>query len=413
MANALITPTIITREAHAQLENALVIAAKVDRQHENEFKKIGNSVSIRKPVRLSSIAGPDITSSIVDVEEASQTLTLDTHRTVPIQFSATDLTLTIEDFSNRYIKPAAIRLAADVENSLAGLYTKIYNYTGTTGTVPSTLVHVGNAEVLLTNSGLAEGMERIGFYEPNAAMNLANALSGVNPTGIATRAIEKALINTYAGVDLYRTVHAPTHTAGANDGSGLAYGGSQTVTYAASKSTWTQTFNVDTFADTETFKAGDIFTMATSGGTDVEAWNDQTGSSTGALQQFVVTEDATLTTGAWTAGGGALTISPPIITSGPYRTVSVDPGDNAVITVVDNAGEVSKQNIVMSPDAMTLAMANYAAPKGLNSETVAANNISITYSWDGDILTHLETHRFDILYGVKLQVPQFACRHTS
>jgi len=408
MANALITPTIITREAHAQLENALVIAAKVDRQHENEFKKIGNSVSIRKPVRLSSIAGPDITSSIVDVEEASQTLTLDTHRTVPIQFSATDLTLTIEDFSNRYIKPAAIRLAADVENSLAGLYTNIYNYTGTTGTVPSTLVSVGNAEVLLTNSGLAEGMERIGFYEPNAAMNLANALSGVNPTGIATRAIEKAMINSYAGIDLYRTVHAPTHTAGTNDGSGLLNEATPPTTYALSKASWTQTVAVDGFTTTDDFKAGDIFTMATTGGADVEAWNDQTGSSTGALQQFVITADATMSSGA-----GNLVISPPIITSGPYRTVNIDPGDDAVITVVDNAGEVSKQNIVMSPDAMTLAMANYAAPKGLNSETVAANNISITYSWDGDILTHLETHRFDILYGVKLQVPQFACRHTS
>lgn len=403
MANALITPTIITREAHAQLENALMMGMKVDRQHQNEFKKIGNSVEIRKPVRLTSIAGPDITGSIVDVEEANQTLTLDQHRTVPIQFSATDLTLTIEDFSRRYIKPAAIRLAADVENSIAGLYTRIYNFTGTVGTVPSTLTSIGAADVLLTNSGTHEGMERMAFYEPNAMLNLANSLSSVQPTDIAKRAIEKAMVGQYAGFDLFRTVHTPTHTFGTNDGAGAVNGASQNVTYAASKATWQQNLIVDTFTGTDDFHAGDIITIA-----GVNAWNNQVEASTGSLQQFVVVSDVTLA-----AGAGTLAISPPIITSGPYQTVDAVPADNAVITVTASAGEQAKQNLLFAPEAITYATANYKAPDGLESQTVSDNGISITYSWDGDILTHNETHRLDILYGVKLQVPQFACRHTS
>ena len=403
MANALITPTVIAREAHMQLQNALVMGSKVDRQHEAMFAKKGDTIKIRKPVRYTSVNGPDITGAIVDTEEANWDLTLSNHKTVPMQFSATDLTLTIEEFSKRYIKPAAIRIAADVENVIAGLYTKIYNYTGTAGTTPSTFISVGNNDVLLTNSGLAEGEDRLAFYEPTAALNLANTVTGVNPERIAKLAIEKAFIKEHAGFEVFRTVHAPTHTFGSNDGAGAVNGASQNVTYATAKNTWTQSLIVDNFTTTDTFKAGDIFTIA-----GVNAWNNQTEASTGAAQNFVVTADATMSSGA-----GTLTISPPIITSGPYQTVDAAPADNAVITVPTNSGEQAKQNLLFHPQAITLAMADYKAPAGLQSAKISENNISITYSWDGDILTHLETHRLDVLFGATLQVPQFACRHTS
>ena len=50
MANTLITPDIIAKEALMQLENNLVMGNKVHREYKKEFSGgQGNSVSIRKP----------------------------------------------------------------------------------------------------------------------------------------------------------------------------------------------------------------------------------------------------------------------------------------------------------------------------------------------------------------------------
>ena len=45
--NALLSPSIITKETLVILENNLVAAGKVNRQFENQFVKIGNSLTIR------------------------------------------------------------------------------------------------------------------------------------------------------------------------------------------------------------------------------------------------------------------------------------------------------------------------------------------------------------------------------
>ena len=50
--NALLTPSLITKETLALLANNLVAANKVNRQFENQFIKIGTTLTIRKPNRF-------------------------------------------------------------------------------------------------------------------------------------------------------------------------------------------------------------------------------------------------------------------------------------------------------------------------------------------------------------------------
>ena len=69
MANALITPSVIAKEALMQLENNLVLANNVHREYKKEFVKVGDTVSIRKPVKFSVTDGA--TASIQDVTESS------------------------------------------------------------------------------------------------------------------------------------------------------------------------------------------------------------------------------------------------------------------------------------------------------------------------------------------------------
>ena len=73
-----------------------------------------------------------------------------------------------------------------------------------------------------------------------------------------------------------------------------------------------------------------MFTIAS-----VYAVNPATKASTGRLQTFTVLADAD--SGAST-GPAALTISPPIITSGAFQTVNSAPADNAAITVKTGTG---------------------------------------------------------------------------
>ena len=106
--NQLLNPSVITKETLVILENNLVAAGKVNRQFENQFVKIGASVTVRKPNRFRVVSGPAL--QIQDVQEPSTSITITNQKHVDFQFSSQDLTLTIEEFSERYIKPAAAEL---------------------------------------------------------------------------------------------------------------------------------------------------------------------------------------------------------------------------------------------------------------------------------------------------------------
>ncbi len=96
MANTLITPTIITKQALVEFKNAMVLLAKTDRQLDKNFtQKIGDSINVRRRVRYQAIDGPDITGAIQDTIEGNIPVTLDLFKTVPIEFSSEELTLTI------------------------------------------------------------------------------------------------------------------------------------------------------------------------------------------------------------------------------------------------------------------------------------------------------------------------------
>ena len=75
MANALITPTIIAKEALMQLENNLVMANRVHREYKKEFVKVGSSVNIRKPVKFSVTDGATVSKQ--DVTESNTSVTVD------------------------------------------------------------------------------------------------------------------------------------------------------------------------------------------------------------------------------------------------------------------------------------------------------------------------------------------------
>jgi hypothetical protein len=402
MANALITPSIIAKEAIVQLENNLVMGNKVHRDYKEEFVKVGDTISIRQPVQFDAVDGA--TLSVQDVEEATTSITIDQRKHVGWQFGTQDLTLTIEDYSERYIKPAMIALAQQVETSLTGLYKDTYFFAGTPGTTPSTFAHLGEVGEIMDE--VAMGNERCAVHNPSTAWSLANGLTGVFVQEKAKTAYEEAMVGRYARLDNYMGQSIQTHTVGAHGGTPLVNGASQNVTYAASKNTRAQDLVTDGWdVSTQVLNEGDIFTIA-----GVFSVNPITKSSTGRLQTFVANEDGT------SDGAGALTVnvSPAIITSGPYQTVSAVPADDAAITVKGTASTGYAQNLAFHKNAYALVTTPLAIPDGVSfSARESHKGLSIRVVKDYDIVNDVDKIRLDILYGVKAIDPRQAVRLTA
>lgn len=406
-SNTLLNPSIITREALVELKNAMVLLDKCDRQLDTEFEnKIGDTINVRRRVRYLSGDGADISSTIRDTIEGNIPVVLDKRKHVAIEFSSQELTLDIEEFSKRYIRPAMIELVQQVENEIADQYKNIFFFTGVPGTDPTSLLDVAAPATVLDNAA-APFDGRNGFYTPAASYALADGLKAVFPTQIATRAIERASIGEYVGINVMKCQSLKVHTVGALGGTPVINGASQNVAYADVKDTYEQTLNVDgwTASVADILLAGDVFTIA-----DVYQVNPRTRETVGELQTFTVTADATSNG----SGETALTISPPIITSGAYQTVDSAPADGAAITIkTGNAGSQHPQNLIFLENAITVAFAQLEMLANGEGGRESMDNVSIRVQTDSNILTDQNIYRFDILFGVKTQNPYLAVRTTG
>ena len=404
-SNTLITPSIIAKEALMQLENNLVMGSLVHRDYSKEFNKVGSTISIRKPVKFKSSTGAARVSS--DVTEGTVPISIDTQRHVSWDFSSKDLTMTVDDYSERYIKPAMIELAQQVELSLTSLYSQVPSWTGTAGTTPSTFLTLGGARQKLIEHAAPGGDTLNAVLNPAAALNVANDLKTLFVQQKTQTALERVKIGKYAGFDTYESASIINHTVGALGGTPLVAGASQNSNSTPQANS--QTLNTDgwTASVTGVVKAGEVITIA--GVYDV---NPKTYQSLGYLKQFVVLADAD--SGAST-GPAALTIAPAIVTSGPYQNVTAGPADNAAITVVTGTAATSyAQNLCFHKNAFALVMADLDLPDGAAFKArQSANNLSARVVKQYDIDLDRDIIRLDILYGGKCIYPELAVRLTG
>ncbi len=405
MANALITPSIIAKEALVQLENNLVFGNMVHREYRNEFSKKGDTISIRRPVQFEVTDGATLSKQ--DVEEGKIALTVDQRKHVGWSFVTQDLTLTIEQYSERYIKPAAIQLANNIDSALAGMYKQVYNHVGTPGTTPSTFSSVSPASQRLDDQAVPDDGKRYLAMGPAAAWSIAGAQTALELQQRSERAYASGEIGDVAGLRTWKSQNVKTHTVGDHGGTPLVDGGSQNVTYASVADTNQQTLVTDGWDTSVDLKEGDVFTID-----DVYAVNPVSKETLPYLQQFVLRAD--VTTNASASADTNLTISPPIITSGPQQTVSAAPANNAPINYVGTANTGYPQNLAFHRNAFALVTVPLQMPDGASFKAQEnKNGYSIRVVKDYDISTDEEIIRLDVLYGVKAIDPRLACRLTG
>lgn len=410
MANTLLNISMITKETLRELKNQLAFTKGVNRQYDDKFAKdgakIGNVINIRKPVRFEVSDGPIL--DIQNVTEESVALTLDQHKHVGFQFSNTALTLNIDEFRERYIKPAVTALANKIDVSGCALYKNVWNSVGTPGTQPSTQAEalalaLGAGQKLDENGCPVDGM-RAAVLSPASQAAMVKGLAGLyNSQEQLKKQYEKGRMFEALGLNWKMDQNINTHTTGD------VAGAPAVDTTISTEGVATLHLDGITGEIAKVFSQGDVITIE-----GVFAVNPQTKQSTGSLMQFVVTAD----TGTSTSGEiASLPIAPAIYKNGPYANVSAYPVDGGVVKLFGHATSYatksSPANLVYHKDAFVLGMADLELPGGVEMASRASDpdaGLSIRIVRQYDINSNAHPCRLDVLYGWRAIYPELACR---
>lgn len=407
MANSILTPSVIAKEALMQFKNGMGISGHCNSSYSKDFAKkgakIGTSEKIRKPNHFTVTNGA--TYSAQDVTEDYFTLAVDTQKHVGFDFLSTDLTMSIDDFSGRYLKPAALALVNKVDldgNTLASK--QVYNAVGTAGTTPSALLtYLQGMQKIQESAGPLDDSYAY-LVSPAASTSIVDALKGLFLDGTeVSKQYKRGLMGIAAGGEWVLSQNLYQHTSGQRGGTPLVNMASVTDgTTSLITDGWTA-------VAANRVKAGDVFSIA-----GVNKVNPITKQDTGVLQQFVATADAA----SDGSGNATIAISPAIYASGSLQNVSAAPADNAALSFTlggasIGASAVATSNLLVHEDAMALAFVALDKPEGVHFsavETDPETGISIRIVRDYDFSNDKFRCRLDVAYGWAPARPEWACQ---
>jgi hypothetical protein len=399
MSNSILTIDMITRKALEILENNLVLTRNVNRQYDDSFAvegaKIGSTLRIRLPDRALVTDGAAL--QVQDDNEQFTTLSVANQKHIGVNFTSAELTMQLDDFAERVLKPRISQLASSIDADVANAYKYIGNSVGTPGTVPSTSLVLLQAQQKL-NENAAVMSPRYATVNPAANAGLVEGMKGLfNPTDTISKQFKNGMMGTgVLGFDeINMSQSIKQHTTGSRDASAATTVKTTITSEGASSIVLTQG-SVST-----TIKAGDVFTVA-----DCYAVNPQTRESTGSLYQFVALADATAVTGDWT-----VTVYPIYSANHALATVNALPVSGKTVTFLGAASSQFAQNLVYHKDAITFATADLLLPQGVDMAARAVHNgISLRVVRQYDINNDRMPCRIDVLYGYSAIRPQMAAR---
>ena len=387
MANAILTPTAVNREALRVLHQKLNFVGSVARDYDDSYAKtgakIGDSLKIRLPNQYTVRSGA--TLSAQDTTESSVTLQVATQKGVDLNFTSVDLTLSLDDFSKRILDPAMSVLAANIEADALSMYKDVYQSVWN-GASAATYNKALDARVIL-NRSLAPYADRTALMDSIAMADVVKDTKTLfqDDASIAKQ-YKEGYMGRAAGFDWAENTMMPSHTRSAANGAYLVNGASQTGA----------TLTVDTGANAPS--QGDVITIA-----GVYSVHPETKVSTGVLQQFVIGASASTT---------SFPISPSIITSGATQNVSGSPADNAAVTFAGTASTAVQTSLLFQKGAFAFATADLVMPQGVDfASRQVLDGVSMRIVRAYDINNDKFPCRLDVLYGYKTLRAQLACRY--
>ena len=395
--NTLLSPTIITREALRILHANLNFIGNINKQYDNQFAnsgaspsgKIGPSLTIRMPNQYTVRTGSVL--QVQDTTETSQVLTVSTQKGVDTIFSSQDLTLTIDEFSKRYLQPAMSVLATNIENDALSMIKDVYNAVDDNANA-LTYKDVANARKTL-NLYLAPPTDRCATMIPDHVVSFNDAIKGLyNPQESVSRPYLTGKIGRVNGIDTYENTVLNKFQSGTC---------AATTGYQTNSATAQVGASIIVDTGSNTLLKGDIITFA-----GVYAVDPETKANRGFLQQFVLTADSG-------ASATTLAVSPALVATGAAQNVSNGIADNQVVVKIGGgASALYAQSLFFHPEAFTFVTADLidVSKFGAWGSRQVMDGISMRIARQYDITNDNVPCRIDVLYGFKTLRPQLACR---
>ncbi len=411
--NTFISPNWVSTDSALGFKNSIRLLGAFTREWEKMWRnkpdgaQIGFTAQVRIEQRWQVFEGQALQQQAV----LNQTVPISQNHQFQVAhgWSSADDAMVVEEVRERYDMPAG-RAMANKWDVIAGqeVYRSVAFQMGSPG-VPLANDQVWlDAVAKLTNVAVPEGFCAVLDVKTHSKLLGAN-LGAFNPQPQISQYFKTGQFNEGAlGVeDWYKDpVGPPTHTTGTFTASTWQVDGAlQTGSTILLKGGGTYALN-----------AGDTFYI-----TGVNAANPVSYSDTGDQQAFSI--QAALAG----VGGALLTVSPPIIPTGPLQTVTASPANNATVTFVGATGSVgatmaaqtSKQSLLFNPAAFAAVFADLPAKlagavAGRTSEAVGeSDRISMRYVDQYNIQTDQLPRRLDTIGGVATILPYYAIRMWS
>lgn len=353
MPNEFLTPQIIANEALMVLESNLAMASLVHRDYSDEFVRVGDTITIRKPAKF---VAKNFTGEVTeqDITEGSVSVKMDRFRDVTVKITSKELSLSIKDFSKQIVQPALMAIAQAIDSDL-----------------------------------LAVGIEKAAKKAKVSAKPVIDDIAGVG----------KALDMSKAPRDNRRLVLPPTILYKYNTLDNFAKksykGDSQTLTDSEIGKVYScDTFMSQNCPENQSTTSGTVTAYKVTGNTNEKEFTVSGATpATGTIKKgdqlivngylYTVQEDVTLANGA-----GKIKVDQNI----PAKI------DTAVDVMVINKAHA----LGFHRNGIALVTRNLELPMGAAKSYIAsANGLGVRVVMDYDSKTKTDTISFDIIYGIK------------
>jgi len=371
MSNAFVTANLIAQRALPLLAEKTAMLPLVYRGYDDAFKKAGDTIQVRKPVRQTAIdMSGDISSSYAGVQETGVNIQLSNQYGVPVSLTSKEMSLNIDDFTRMVTAPAINAIAENINGNILGLYKDIPYFTGTSGAAPSSLSNLAQAaKILNTNLAPSEMRALVMDFAAEAKLRELDSLVGVDKSG-TNEALRRGILGQIYGMMLASDSQVKTHASG-------TFTAATTPLTNGPIAAGATTLTIDGGTGTNTLLVGDLIQIGD--------------------EQFTVTANAA-------AVAGAISVS-------VYPATKAIIADGTPVVFPDKTAGGHVANLAFQQDAFALAMAPLAPPMGgADSAVVNFKGLSIRVVMDYNFNVDKNIVRFDVLYGVKTMFPELAVR---
>lgn len=354
MPNTILTPQIIANEALMVLEANLTMAGLVHRDYSNEFVKVGDTITVRKPAKFvaQNFTGQ---TNVQDITEGSVDVKMDRHRDVTVNVSSKQMTLDIKDFSAQVVVPAMQAIAQAVDLDLLTVGVEKAGKTVTSDANATDLKDIANLGKAFDINKAPTAGRRLALHPTHKyRYAVTDNLSKVSFAG-DSKTLREAELGKLYGFDTFMAQNCPDTCA---EETGTA----KTAKVTASKGATTVALSNVTAA-TGTVKKGDAFIVD------------------GYMYRFM-------------ADGTA--------SSGSIASIAIDQPIHKAFSATDVILVKEPNSLAFHRNGIALVTRNLELPMGAAKAAIAsANGLGVRVVYDYDSKTKTDAVSFDIIYGIK------------